>query len=204
MRSDEQVLVIPTRVLQEAGMFQGLCRDVDKYVKALLDPKHFTFLPRSHAEIDPTYKQLIPYVVLRYQDQLFHYRRGQGAGEQRLRAQRSIGVGGHINPDDDASSEHPYRAGMLREVTEEVDLSSAYQESCLGFINDDSTPVGQVHLGIVHIFELELPGVQRREVDLIESGFAPIRHLRHEREAFETWSQFVLDELSAFDGPRER
>jgi predicted NUDIX family phosphoesterase len=90
---------------------------------------------------------------------------------------------------------HPYRQGLLREISEEVILDTAYRETCLGFINDDATPVGQVHLGIVHIFELEAPKVARREADLIESGFAPIAQLRAEKEGFETWSQFVLDEL---------
>ena len=192
---DEQVLVIPTQVLQDVGIFQGLSRDVARYQPALLDPAHFSFLPRSLAENDPSYKQLIPYVVLKYRDQIFHYRRGQGAGEKRLRALRSIGIGGHINPGDHAAGVHPYRQGMLREVAEEVALDTAYEEKLLGFINDDSLPVGEVHLGIVHLFELEAPKVQRREVDLMQTGFATIAELLREKETFETWSQFVLEEL---------
>lgn len=195
-RSDEQVLVIPTHVLHDVGVFQGLCRDVERYSAALLDPKHFAFLPRSKAEDDPSYKQLIPYVVLQFGDQVFHYRRGQGAGEKRLRALRSIGIGGHINPIDHATGEHPYLLGLQREVAEEVILETRFTETCIGFINDDATPVGQVHLGIVHVFKLEAPHVKRREADLIESGFAPLGQLRAERAGFETWSQFVLDELS--------
>ncbi len=222
--SEEQVLVIPTRVLRDAGLFQGLCRDIDRYLPIVLDVRQFTFLPRSHAEDDPNFKQLIPYVVLKYRDQVFHYRRGQGAGEKRLRALRSIGIGGHINPSDQLPSPslagrasdgsgnpplarpangrgaggegvHPYRQGLLRELAEEVILDSTYREKTLGFINDDATPVGQVHLGIVHIYELDAPNVTRREADLIESGFAPIAQLREEKDEFETWSQFVLDEL---------
>ncbi|HZZ80325.1 MAG TPA: phosphoesterase [Gemmataceae bacterium] len=194
-KSEEQVLVIPTAVLREAGMFQGLTRDVDHYLPRLLEPKHFSFLPRGRAEEDPSYKQLIPYVVLKHGDQVFHYRRGQGAGEKRLRALRSVGIGGHINPIDHATSEHPYRDGMLREVAEEISLSTDYRESMLGFINDDSLPVGQVHLGIVHVFELDAPNVARREADVMDAGFAPIAQLLRERETFETWSQFVLAEL---------
>ena len=192
-KDDELVLVIPTAVFHEAGLFQGLCRDVERYQPVLLDPRHFSFLPRGRAEDDPSYKQLIPYVVMKYRDQVFHYRRGQGAGEKRLRALRSIGIGGHINPIDVGSkTDHPYRLGMAREVAEEVILETPYRETCIGFINDDATPVGQVHLGIVHVFELEEPRVQRREVDLIESGFAPICDLLKELDTFETWSQFVL------------
>jgi hypothetical protein len=93
-KSDEQVLVIPTAVFHAAGLFQGLCRDVEHYLPRLLDPAHFAFLPRSRAEDDPSFKQLIPYVVLKYRDQVFHYTRGQGGGEKRLRALRSVGIGG--------------------------------------------------------------------------------------------------------------
>src|SRR5215207_5494275 len=172
--NDEQVLTIPTQRLHDAGLFHGLCRDVERYAPVLLDPAHFTFLPRSQAEDDPSFKQLIPYVVLKYRDQIFCYTRGQAGGEKRLRALRSIGIGGHINPIDHASGEHPYRLGMLREVTEEVILDTPYRETCLGFINDDSLPVGQVHLGIVHLFELEEPKVQRREAGITQAGFGSI------------------------------
>ena len=195
MPSDEQVLVIPTRVLHAAGLFQGLSREVAHYQATLLDPAHFSFLPRSQAEDDPSHKQLIPYVVLKCGDQVFHYRRGQGGGEKRLRALRSIGIGGHINPSD---GEQPYRQGMQREVAEEVRIETAYQERCLGFINDDSLPVGQVHLGIVHVFELEAPKAQRREVDLMQAGFASIAELLRAKDEFETWSQFVLAELASY------
>ncbi|MBI2808937.1 MAG: phosphoesterase [Planctomycetes bacterium] len=197
--NDEQVLVIPTHILHEAGLFQGLNRDVDTYLPNVLDPAHFSFLPRSRAEDDPTFKQLIPYVVLKHGDQVFQYTRGQGGGEKRLRALRSIGIGGHINPIDHAEGAHPYREGMIREVTEEVSLGSGYRETCLGFINDDSTPVGQVHLGIVHLFELDEPSVQRREADLANTGFAPIAELLQATDEFETWSQFVLAELARAD-----
>ena len=194
MANDEQVLVIPTPVFHAVGVFQGLCRDVEHYL-VLLDPRHFSFLPRSLAEHDPTFKQLIPYVVLKYRDQVFHYTRGQGGGEKRLRALRSIGIGGHINPVDHASGEHPYRQGLQREIAEEIVLDTPYRETCIGFINDDATPVGQVHLGIVHVFELERPSVTKREADLTNAGFASIKELVQAKEGFETWSQFVLDEL---------
>jgi predicted NUDIX family phosphoesterase len=82
---------------------------------------------------------------------------------------------------------------MFREVAEEVYLETSYDERCLGLINDDSTPVGQVHLGIVHVFELAEPKVQRREQALTRSGFAPLAELRGQREEFETWSQIALD-----------
>lgn len=195
MKSDEQVLVVPTAVFHEAGLFQGLDNRVDHYLSRLLDPRHLSYVPRAQAENDPTFKQLIPYVVLRWGDSLFHYRRGQGAGEKRLRALRSIGVGGHINPVDGVPGVEPYRQALLREIAEEVFVETTYQERCLGLINDDSQPVGQVHLGIVHVFDLAEPRVRRREADITHDGFAPVRELFAQRDEFETWSRFVLESL---------
>src|SRR5437763_13123 len=132
MTEAEQVLVVPTRVFHEAGLFQGLCARVDHYLPRLLDPQYLSFRSRQDVETDPSFKQIIPYVVLRHGDHVFHYLRGQGAGEKRLRALRSIGVGGHINPSDGAD---PYRQGLLREIDEEIFLETSYRESCLGLIN---------------------------------------------------------------------
>ncbi len=190
----EHVLAIPTRVLRDAGLFQGLSRDVAHYLPRLLDPERLVFLPRPEAELDPEFKQIIPYVVLRYRDQIFHYRRGRGANEKRLHALRSVGVGGHINPVDQGAGD-VYRAGMLRELREELFLESAYEERILGIINDDSLDVGKVHVGIVHVLDLTQPNVRRREDDLMHAGFGALAELRQAHAEFETWSQFVLAAL---------
>jgi predicted NUDIX family phosphoesterase len=191
----ERVLVVPAALFRAAGEFQGFSPDVDCYLPRLLDPAHLSYRPRSEVETDPSFKQLIPYVVLRCGSQVFHYTRGQRGTEARLRALRSIGVGGHISQDDSTLFSDPYREGMLREVAEEVYLESEYSERCVGLINDDSNPVGQVHLGIVHIFNLAEPRARRREQALTQAGFAPLTELRVRFDEFETWSQFVLDAL---------
>jgi predicted NUDIX family phosphoesterase len=194
-KAAERVLVVPTAVFHEAGVFQGFSPRADHYLPRLLDPRHLSYRARAEAETDPSFKQLIPYVVLRCGGQLFHYTRGQRATETRLQALRSIGVGGHICADDASLFDSPYREAMFREVAEEVHLASPYDERCLGLINDDSTPVGQVHLGIVHVFDLAEPKVTRREQALTRAGFAPIEELRLERNEFETWSQIALDAI---------
>lgn len=193
--SAERVLVVPTAVFHAAGLFQGFSPRADHYLSLLLDPRHLSYLPRSIAETDPTCKQLVPYAVLKCGEQIFHYTRGKGGTEARLRALRSIGVGGHINEADAGLFDSPYREAMFREVAEEVHLESQFTERCIGLINDDSTPVGQVHLGIVHLFDLAEPKVRRREAVLTRAGFAPLGELRGQRDEFETWSQFVLDVL---------
>jgi predicted NUDIX family phosphoesterase len=194
-RSAERVLVVPTALFHEIGVFQGFTRESERYLPRLLAADHLSFRPRSQAESDPSFKQLIPYVVLRCGSLLFHYTRGQGGTEARLRALRSIGIGGHISAEDADVSNDAYREGMLREIAEEVYLETTYREHCAGLINDDSNAVGQVHLGIVHVFDLAEPNVSRREDVLTRCGFAPLAELTAQRDEFETWSQLVFDEL---------
>jgi predicted NUDIX family phosphoesterase len=195
-KSAERVLVVPSQRLQEIGWFTGFSPRVEDYLPSILSPQHLSYRTRALVEDDPMYKQLIPYAVLKWRDELFHYARGKRATESRLLALRSIGVGGHIEARDSNLFEDAYREAMFREVNEEVDLQSAYTERCIGLINDDTTPVGRVHLGIVHVFELDHPSVRRREQALVRSGFASIRQLCTERHEFESWSQLVLDVLA--------
>ena len=193
-KSDERVLVAPTALFHEIGVFHGFTPRVEEYLTRLLDSKNLSYRTRAEVETDPSFKQIIPYVVLRCSGQIFHYTRGKRATESRLQALRSIGVGGHISADDATLFDSPYREAMFREVAEEVRLETDYTERCVGLINDDSTPVGQVHLGIVHVFELQQPKVERREQALTRAGFASVAELRAQREEFETWSQFLLDQ----------
>ena len=194
-KAQEQVLVIPESHFHAVGVFQGFRSYSETYLQALLDPKQFSFRPRGEVETDPAFKQLIPYVVLQFQDQLFHYRRGKAGTETRLQSLRSVGIGGHINPEDGTMSE-AYSCGMLRELQEEVDLRSPFRERILGAIYDDRTLVGSVHLGIVHLWQLDAPLASPRESAIAESGFAALEELEEQREQFETWSQFVFAELT--------
>jgi predicted NUDIX family phosphoesterase len=194
-KAQERVLVVPTAVFHACGIFQGFSPRVEHYLPRLLDPAQLSYRSRAEVETDPSFKQLVPYVVLRHGDSVFHYTRGKAGTEARLRALRSIGVGGHISADDRNLFDTPYREALFREVGEEVQIDTTYTEKCIGLLNDDASPVGQVHLGIVHVFDLAEPNVRRRESVLTRAGFAPLAELRAERAEFETWSQFVLDVL---------
>jgi predicted NUDIX family phosphoesterase len=189
---DERVLVIPTEALHRAGLFQGFTPEAGRYLPPLLDPALMRFVPRGPAESDPSLKQLIPYAVLRHGGRVFHYGRA-GGGEARLRSRRSVGLGGHINDTDGLAGPEAYRAGFLRELAEEADIAPGWTETVIGLINDDSTPVGQVHLGIVHLVELASPEVTLREAALVARGFDAVADLRREIEGFETWSRFLLE-----------
>jgi predicted NUDIX family phosphoesterase len=195
------VLVVPTSVFRSLGHFQGFSADAERYLAELLRTEHVAYRPRAEMEDDPSFKQLIPYCVFRWRDPdgrtlVFHYRRGTGQGEGRLHRKRSIGVGGHISSDD-ASDDlaTAYQDGMHRELEEEVIIETPYRERRLGLINDDLSPVGQVHLGVVHVFDVDQPAVHPREEEILEAGFAPLEELRADAESFESWSQFVLEAL---------
>ena len=196
MPTDERVLVVPTKRLQAAGYFHGFKAADEEFRHAILDPAAFQFHPRREVETDPRFKQLIPYVVLRCGRELFHYRRGSAGTEKRLQTLRSIGIGGHISEEDARGGIDPYQTGMQRELLEEVEIGCERTEHFLGFINDDRTPVGRVHLGVVHVFHLEKPDVKSREDALADAGFTPLVELAAQAEQFETWSQFVLTELA--------
>lgn len=188
----EHVLVVPTLLFREVGYFQGTTTKVEPYLKTLLDPNYTSFRPRDAMENDPSFKQLIPYCIFRCAGQLFHYRRGKGQGEGRLHAKRSIGIGGHISAEDQNLFGSPYLEAMHREIGEEVFLETPYRETCIGLLNDDDTEVGRVHLGIVHIFDLDEPKVRPREKSILQSGFAPKAELVRDLDSFETWSQLCL------------
>ncbi|MBX6314125.1 MAG: phosphoesterase, partial [Isosphaeraceae bacterium] len=177
--------------------FQGFCPEADRYLEALLVPEHAAFRPRAEVETDPSCKQIIPYVVFRCGDAVFCYTRGTSQGEARLHRKRSLGVGGHV---DEADAEgrptlEAYEMALRREIAEEVEVGSPGTIRRVGLINDDATPVGQVHLGVVHVYDLERPAVVPREAGLAEGEFVRLADLDLRRGDFESWSQICLDAL---------
>jgi predicted NUDIX family phosphoesterase len=199
--SVEHILVVPTGLFHQLGHFQGFSPDTDRYLRTLLDPQHTSYRPRPEMETDPGFKQLIPYVLFHHVDaqgdsHLFVYVRGKGQGESRLHRKRSVGIGGHISRDD-AAEACPYEEGLRRELAEEVKIDTPYEARCVGLINDDETDVGRVHLGVVHVYDVETPRVSPREEDIAEAGFRPVRELLDNLEGFETWSRIVLEALFA-------
>ena len=197
----ERVLVVPTEVFHNLGHFQGFCGDVDRYLGELLDPRHASYRARAEMETDPSFKQLIPYVIFRHTDaagrqRVFQYTRGKGQGEGRLHSKHSVGIGGHISADDAGeNAANPYEEGLRRELAEEVEIGSDYRARCVGLINDDETEVGRVHLGVVHLYDVDQPLVQPRESELIECGFRDVSEMLADLSRFETWSQYCLRAL---------
>jgi predicted NUDIX family phosphoesterase len=197
---EENILVIRRSLFDELGAFQGLSFEPEKYLKAILSRGNNFFIARPQAESDPAYKQIIPYALIAFQNSVLHYVRGKKAGEQRLIAKGSIGIGGHMAEDADkflwhSTDEETYRAGVEREVKEEIKIETPFEDQIVALLNDDSTEVGRVHLGIVHIFKLKEPKVQKREAVITGLTFLTKEELMSRRESLESWSQICLDSL---------
>jgi predicted NUDIX family phosphoesterase len=194
--ADELVLCVPRAVFDEIGAFQGIQADVARYFPRILEPQHTRFIPRSQAEEDPTWKQLIPYVLIRRGNTYLHYVRGKGSGEKRLVAKGSIGIGGHINHRDESLFQAGldfYEEALQRELHEELRMDGHFSTQIVALLNDDSTPVGQVHLGVVHLCELTGQNVSKGEACITDLRFLTLAELLERREQMETWSQICLD-----------
>lgn len=194
----EHVLVIPRSLLDQLGSFQGFAANADHYLNAILAPGANFFLPRPDAELDPTHKQIIPYNILRHQNRFLIYTRGGKSGEKRLHAKQSIGIGGHINPHDereDCLGTTTYYNSIERELKEELVIESGYTQKVIGLINDDANEVGQVHLGVVHLFDLESDKVQANEEAIQNLHFRTIDELIAGIDQLETWSQICVNHL---------
>jgi predicted NUDIX family phosphoesterase len=196
MAQDEQVLVVETKVLEQVGMFQGLAFDVERYLSRLFAPGVPRFMPRPEAEKNPAFKQLIPYVIMACDGTYLSYVRGKRAGETRLVSKRSIGIGGHINPVDASplfgDFYETYLAAVKREINEEVSVETGYTDRVVALLNDDSNEVGQVHLGVVHFWNLDEPKVGRKEQMITQLSFMTQAQLKDVEDTLETWSAKCL------------
>ena len=162
--------------------------------------RHGRYLDRPVAEEDASHKQLIPYVVVRDGERVFLMHRTDAGGDPRLHGKASIGVGGHLNPVDEG--EDALMAGLRREWSEELDVDWEPEFRLVGLLNDDSNPVGSVHLGVV--FEVDAAGrrVDVREHDKLVGAFADADRLAASWDRLETWSLLVADALGLAAGSR--
>lgn len=198
MYEDESVLVIKRELFDEIGTFQGISTEIEKYLPVFLNPSNNFFIHRELAEDDPTHKQIIPYAIFRHGDKFLRYLRGKKSGEQRLASKSSIGIGGHINQDDFNSSsleKDTYLTGIEREINEELIINCDYNNLPIALINDDSNDVGQVHLGVVHLFDLESDQVEAGEANIENLEFLSSDDLLREKDNLESWSQICVDHL---------
>jgi predicted NUDIX family phosphoesterase len=191
----ENVLVVPRDRLFAGEEWTGF-RDAG--LDDLLDRVrgNYHFRPRREVEEDASEPQIIPYVVFRHQDRYFLTHRLRRSSERRLRHLYSLGVGGHINPEDVADAADPIEAGLRREWEEEVVYQGRFSTRLIGAINDQSTPVGRVHVGLIFLVEGDRPEISIREVDKLAGALFELEAMRSYYLDMESWSQLIFDYLT--------
>lgn len=187
---NEDVMVVNTSDLQPfiRGRAFDVIRENTDAIFELIASKHF-FIARADAEVSPQYRQIIPYVVVTHGENVFTLRRTKKQNEARLHDKISIGIGGHINPG------HDVLAGLRKELDEEVAVEEPYTLEFAGILNDESTEVSRVHLGAVYVLAAPNANVHVRETEKMIGSWTSRRDLAAMREAMESWSQIVFDQV---------
>jgi predicted NUDIX family phosphoesterase len=192
----EEVLVVPREALFAGTEWTGFrdsgLDDLLSRVRA-----HYRFRRRSDVEEDPSEPQIIPYVVFRHEDRYFLTHRLRRSSERRLRHLYSLGVGGHINPEDVTEAADPIDAGLRREWEEEVVYSGQFSTQLIGAINDQTTPVGRVHVGLIFLVDGDRPDISIREVNKLAGALLPLDAMRSYYLDMESWSQLIFEYLVA-------
>jgi predicted NUDIX family phosphoesterase len=196
----ERVLVLPRDAVPGGCDFTGIRPANPNLLDQLRATvgSHGRYLDRPIAEGSPEWKQLIPYVVVRDGEATFLMERTAAGGDPRLHHKASIGVGGHLNPVD--HGEDALMAGLQREWAEELQATWEPRFELVGLLNDDSNPVGSVHLGVVFTVEAGRRHVQVRETEKLSGRMASPAEVAAAWPRLETWSQLVAGELLGLVG----
>ena len=185
----ERVLVVPRELVPDRASWYGLRTDGLAAFLAIV-AEHGRFESRAAMEVDPDFKQIIPYLVLRDGEDYFLMRRTRAGGDARLFDRWSIGVGGHLDAGD-----ADVAGGLRREWHEELvaDFEPAFTPYAM--LNDDTTEVGAVHLGVVVLADAAGRPVHVRETDKLSGAFATPAEVAAGLDHLETWSRIVFEAL---------
>ena len=198
--ASEQVLCVKREDIFPDGAWHGFVSDRLEERQAVIREHHF-FMARAKVEDDPNYQQIIPYVVFRHGDQYFLTHRLRASSEKRLHKQYSLGLGGHINPGDLEAGD-PIQDGLKREWEEEVIYDGSFENKLIGLLNDESSPVSKVHLGVVFLVDGDTPNIAIRETDKLAGELLTLDEMRIYYLGMESWSQMVYDRLARGELPR--
>ena len=202
--TDELVLVVPTTdVVASLGGGQAWhgIRTVDEDALGDLIRRRGSFRPRAAVEVDPAWKQLIPYPVLRNGPAWYLMRRTKAGGDSRLHDRYSIGVGGHVNPIDGAL-DGDLSGALRREWHEELVTDVVPDFRWIGLLNDDTTAVGSVHLGLVYEGDAAGHAVAIRETDKLSGRWASDAEVAAVADLLEAWSLLAFERLAGAPGVR--
>ena len=195
---DEQILVVNRKELfnNEENHFYGFIKKEDEKTGKIIDTfESYEVKRRGDMEEDPSYKQLIGYVLLKDVNtgEVLVYKRLVGGGEARLHGKASVGIGGHMNEVEGKSIFEMLKINASRELNEEVGVSeeeALENLQFIGLINDDETEVGQVHIGVVYECKVDKQLVEVKEDDTLVIKWMSSTEAKKE-ENYETWSEFL-------------
>jgi predicted NUDIX family phosphoesterase len=187
--SAELVYVVPRADVMDRSGWRGIrTAGLEELLEGI--ERQGRYEPRDAMERDPSFKQVIPYLVLRDGESYFLMRRTRGGRDERLHDRYSIGVGGHLNPGDGGLD-----GGLRREWAEELEADFVPQFRLVGLLNDDTTDVGSVHLGVVYVADAAGRPVVIRETDKLTGRFVDPAAVAEVASELETWSQLVFEQL---------
>jgi len=194
MQKSEKVLVMVRDVIFKNEHWQGLkTKNLDYYLNLIKN--NFQFKLRSEVENDPSWQQIIPYIVFNFQDKYFLYHYLEKAGEERLKNDYILGIGGHINPTDIEGNEDILESGMMREWNEEIEYKgNLIEKKLIGILNDEKRPVEAVHLGLVYLFKGDSSEISVREKDVLEGKLIERKELGKYVENTGGWAPIVYKE----------
>jgi predicted NUDIX family phosphoesterase len=189
----EKVLCFGRSLLEQLGIFQGMSLDVEKYMSALTNRSNVLYVDRDKAENNDRYKQIIPYALILCGNKILRYQRGKRGVESRLHGLYSVGVGGHILEQDNwlFSRGLGYRDAMRRRLMQELDID-VNREVSVAVINDDSTDVGRVHFGVVHIVRVPDESLAHWRCGVVRPEFVSFNEAVNGAFSYESWSHFCI------------
>lgn len=192
-KNDEQILVVKADIIFQKEKWQGLKKDNLNYYVNLIK-NNCEFKRRGDVEEDPTYQQIIPYILFNFQNKYFLYNYLAKAGEQRLRNDPILGVGGHINKEDVKDGGDVLEAGMTREWEEEVAFNGELDKKLIGILNDSRRPVEAVHLGMIYVFTGDGPNLVVRESDKMAGELVGLKDLGQKLINTEGWAPLIYEQ----------
>jgi predicted NUDIX family phosphoesterase len=191
---DELIMAVARERFPDDFDWRGVRTEAIEAYLAAID-EAATFRPRPALEVDPAWKQIVPYLVLRDGPRVFLMQRTRAGGDARLHDRWSIGIGGHVEQGDG-----DHLGGLRREWDEEIEADFVPRWQLIGLLNDDATPVGAVHLGLVYEADAAGRAVAIRETDKLRGAFASLEEVEAHRADLESWSALALDAIRERDG----
>lgn len=195
--SEEHVLCVTNNVVNSAIGRDGFV-PFSTVPEFLLDPTNLWFLPRRVAETSESFRQVIPYVILRSADRLLVYRRARAGRESRLHRRMSLGFGGHVGLQDVVMSDQlDFEATVTkatdRELREEIEGSMRISRRPIGVIIDNSEPVSRVHLGLAEVWEVKVDTLTSIDPAVEMCAFWHMSELLDGISCLESWSRLCLE-----------